>query len=232
MSKILLLISILSVLVACERNDEFANAPSVEAPNKVSGPATAPATGGTPTPAADLPQGHPPLPQAGAALPGAPVRFASVEEFGKVGALTWTAPAGWEARLPSSSMRLAEYVIPGEAGPGELTIFYFGPGGGGGVDANIARWIGQFATPEGQPVQGNRTTREGAVKIYLVEAQGTFNPGMAGSGPPRDQYKLLGAIAESSVGLYFFKLVGPQVTISANSDAFETFIQSLAHGSL
>ncbi len=227
MSKILFFFCVLSLVVGCERNDDFANAPKVDAPSNA-----APAVSAKDAPASGLPQGHPPLPQAGAALPGAPVRFGSIDEFGKVGALTWSAPEGWEARLPSSSMRLAEYIIPGSAGPGEMTIFYFGPGGGGGVDANIARWIGQFATPEGQPVQGKRSTREGAVKLHLVEADGTFNPGMAGSGPPRDQYKMLGAIAESSVGLYFFKLVGPQATVEANATAFESFIQSLAHGSL
>jgi len=212
-------------LVACDRNDDFSDAPSVEAPAPVAG--ATPAKVGEPS---DLPQGHPPLPQAGAALPASPVHFKGVEEFGKVGALLWTAPAEWEARKPSSSMRLAEYILSGSAGAAELTIFYFGPGGGGGVDANISRWIGQFTNADGSAAKGDRSVIEGPVKTYLVQSRGTFNAGMAGSGPPKEDQRMLGAIAESPVGLYFFKLVGPEATVEEHSAAFDGFVKSFQAG--
>lgn len=222
------LIAVGLVFAACDKNDEFAEAPSVEAPAPAEG--AAPAKGS----ATDLPQNHPTMPtnapQAGAALPGSPVSFNSVEEFGKTGALLWEAPEGWEARKPSSSMRLAEYIVNAEAGPAELTIFYFGVGGGGGVDANITRWIGQFSNPDGSAVNAERSTLESPVKTHLVSAEGTFNPGMAGSSPPKEGQKMLGAIAESSVGLFFFKLVGPKATVDANAQAFDSFVKSFKPG--
>ena len=38
-------------------------------------------------------------------------------------------------------MRLATYQVPES---GECGVYYFGQGQGGGVEANIDRWIGQF----------------------------------------------------------------------------------------
>ena len=53
-------------------------------------------------------------------------------------------PAGWQSEPPTSSMRLAQATIPGPQGNGQLAVFYFGPGGGGDVDSNIQRWVGQM----------------------------------------------------------------------------------------
>ncbi|MEM8963940.1 MAG: hypothetical protein AAGD38_20820, partial [Acidobacteriota bacterium] len=44
---------------------------------------------------------------------------------------TFTMPSAWRAEPPANSMRLAQAAIPGEGGDGELTVFYFGAGGGG-----------------------------------------------------------------------------------------------------
>ena len=47
-------------------------------------------------------------------------------------------------------MRVATYAVPGAKGAeaGECAVFFFGPGQGGGVDDNVARWAKQF---EGAP---------------------------------------------------------------------------------
>ena len=44
-------------------------------------------------------------------------------------------PDGWKSSPPSSSMRKAQFT----AGDAEVVFFYFGPGGGGGVQANVDR---------------------------------------------------------------------------------------------
>jgi hypothetical protein len=62
-------------------------------------------------------------------------------------------PSGWTSRAPSSTMRLAEYVLPATAdASAEVVVFFFGPAQGGSVDANLARWRGQFSNPDGAPV--------------------------------------------------------------------------------
>src|ERR1043165_9640727 len=57
--------------------------------------------------------------------------------------VTWEDPANWK-RLPGGNpMRKATYHPPRAAGDSEdpeLAVFYFGPGQGGGLDANVARW--------------------------------------------------------------------------------------------
>src|ERR1700732_1069632 len=56
----------------------------------------------------------------------------------------WTQPKNWQAQA-QRPMRLATYVVPDG---GECGVYYFGPGQGGGVQANVERWVGQFPEPE------------------------------------------------------------------------------------
>ena len=57
--------------------------------------------------------------------------------------LTFTAPKTWQPRAASSTMRVAEFIIPraaGDAEDAEAIIYFFG-GTGGSADANITRGI-------------------------------------------------------------------------------------------
>ena len=67
--------------------------------------------------------------------------------------VAWEKPGRWVEEL-ASGMRLATYVIPAAAGSttASCAVYYFGPGQGGGTDANIERWIGEFDNP-GSPVR-------------------------------------------------------------------------------
>src|SRR5580704_17071265 len=59
----------------------------------------------------------------------------------------WTMPPAWKADA-QRPMRLATYMVaPG----GECGVYYFGPGQGGSVQANLDRWIGQFLEADGKP---------------------------------------------------------------------------------
>src|SRR6202008_3940652 len=75
--------------------------------------------------------------------------------------IRWTAPAGWtvEAARP---MRAATYSIrlaPGDQGVAECIVNYFGPGQGGGVDANVERWKSQILGPDGKPAAAKTEKR-------------------------------------------------------------------------
>ncbi|MBA2661854.1 MAG: hypothetical protein H0U74_06135 [Bradymonadaceae bacterium] len=210
--------------------DEFADAPSVKAPPSDS-------KAGPLAPGQGLPPNHPPIgdaqsdrvgiPSAGSAA-GAPDRDPA--NYGKSGPILWQAPSGWLAVAPGNEMRLGQYNVPGPDGeePGELTIFYFGPGGGGGVDANLERWAAQLSG--GEPAKRDTRTVN-AMVVHTVDASGKFDAGMAmGGGAPKDNQRVLGAIAETSAGLYFFKLVGPIATLEQNEEAFEQFVASFRAG--
>lgn len=237
-SKVLLgAVGLALVAGAACKSDEFDSAPSAKA-SEVQAPAEAPTpgtprTGGLgPVSGNELPPGHPPIgQQPGGAAPslappamgGQPVEPA---QYGKTGIIRWQAPEGWTAVKPANAMRLAEYRVQGPEGtePAELTVFYFGPGGGGGVDSNLDRWAGQFKDGP-TPVKAVREV--GGIKVHTVDASGTFDAGAAmGGGAPKGDYRVLGAIAETPEGHYFFKLTGPGVTIAQNQTGFEALVGS------
>jgi hypothetical protein len=124
-------------------------------------------------------------------------------------------------------MRLAEYVVPGEAEPATITVFYFGPQGGGGVEANVKRWVGQFEG--GEPKRETKTVH--GMKIHTVDVSGTYSAGMAGGNqPPKEDQRMLGAIVESPAGLFFFKMVGPSTVVTANEAGWNEFVSSFDKG--
>lgn len=181
------------------------------------------------SPGPELPPGHPPIDSA-AALPP---RAAAAKDTAP---LAWTVPQGWTAEPPSSSMRLAQYRVPGEAGDGECVVFYFGPGEGGDAKSNAERWASQFRQPDGRSSEAAMKTSSltvGDVKVLMVELTGTYAGGMAmgGSAPAeKPNSMLLGAIAEGPDANWFFKLTGPQATVRAQRAAFEGMIRSLRKG--
>jgi hypothetical protein len=151
------------------------------------------------------------------------------------GGLQWTAPTGWKAQA-ERPMRAATYLVPassGEKDNGECGVYYFGQGQGGSVQANLDRWIGQFLQADGKPSPKAAKTSSETVhglKVTTVDVSGTYTGmggPMAGAGPAKSGYRLLGAIAEGPQGSLFFKFTGPAKTVAANQAAFQKMIQSL-----
>ena len=167
------------------------------------------------------PEPTPPPPPARSAA--APLAVPGANPAPATGTLRWTDPASWQRGTPSSSMRRAQYVIPG-SGPnteGELTVFWFGAGQGGSTESNLARWYGQFEQPDGRPTAAvatreRRTSHGLAVTVTRVEGRFTGGgmPGASQAAPPRDGYALAAAIVETPNGPWFFKMTGPRATLA------------------
>jgi hypothetical protein len=131
-------------------------------------------------------------------------------------------------------MRAATYLIPAASGDsenGECAVFFFGPGQGGGVEANIKRWIDQFEQPDGKPSeqlakQGKQTIN--GLSVTTIDLGGTFKGGgpMMGQGEKKPGYRLLGAIVEGPQGAVFFKLTGPAKTVAAAQQEFQSLLRS------
>lgn len=166
----------------------------------------------------------------------APATYAQASGRQTLGPLSAVAPKGWVAQQPSSSMRVAQYGLPGSAGEATLGIFFFGPGQGGSVEANIERWYGQFKQEDSQPAQGRRWTRQvGDIAITGADVSGTFSGGMGmgmGNAVPQAGYRMLGAIAVHPLGTVFFKMTGPAQTVEQWAASFDEFLGSLQAGSV
>jgi hypothetical protein len=145
------------------------------------------------------------------------------------GGIVWTVPGSW-TQGQGSAMRVATYDVPGAKGAeaGQCAVFYFGRGQGGGVEANVQRWAGQF---EGKPTPKHERRTVAGVTVTLVDIAGTYlNPGggMMQSQGKEPDYRLLGAIVEAPGGTVFFKLTGPTATVAAAETAFGSLVGSIA----
>lgn len=151
------------------------------------------------------------------------------------GQLNWSDPPGW-TRLPQSSpMRLATYRVPhatSDKEDAELAVFHFGSGQGGDVEANLKRWESQFTDKKGDSKRTERSAN--GLKAHVLEVEsGTYAamammPGQSSS--PKSDYGMLGAVVETPLGPYFFKLTGPSKTVKAQKDAFMTMLDSVKSG--
>ena len=149
-----------------------------------------------------------------------------------LGGISVIVPTGWLVETPSSSMRTAQYRLPSATGEGNLAVFRFGPGRGGGVEDNMERWLGQFQQPDGRDsrdVARFWTEEVDGISAHLVDVSGTFSVGAmsGGSGEPQANYAMLGAILEAPNGLFVFKLTGPEDSIGEWRDSFLSYILSI-----
>jgi hypothetical protein len=142
-------------------------------------------------------------------------------------ALAFDLPARWQPQPPASSMRFAQALIPGEAGPAELAAFHFGAGQGGSVEANLERWVGQVETAAGsEPERGGFEV--GAYRVTWIEVEGTLKAtGMGGPAAPQPGSRLLGAVVEGEGGPWFFKATGPAATLAAAREEFFGMLRSV-----
>jgi len=147
--------------------------------------------------------------------------------------LAWDVPRGWVEETPASNMRRAQYRVPGDAGDAECIVFYFGPGQGGDPRSNAVRWARQFKQADGSDSTELMQTQEldgVAVAVELVEVTGIYDGGMSMTDAPaesKNNYMLLGAIAEGPDAPWFFKFTGPESTVRAQRDAFVGMMKSL-----
>lgn len=143
--------------------------------------------------------------------------------------MAWQTPKRW-VEVMASGMRLATYVVPAPTAGGEegrCAVYYFGPGQGGGTEANIERWIGEFEQP-GAPQR--RTYEVRGLKVAQVEVAGTYlaHAGAAEGAPAGSSgWTLLAAIVEGPNGAVFFKLAGPTATIAPAAIEFDGMLASM-----
>jgi hypothetical protein len=139
-------------------------------------------------------------------------------------AITWTTPDSWPEVPNASTMRIATRRVPhtpGDAEDADLSISR----AGGGLEANVSRWIGQFAA--GSAEQRTEKTVHG-MPVTVLSIEGSFADAVGGEDAEvRADWALLGAIVQGDGQPYFFKLTGPRATVRAARRSFVEMIESV-----
>lgn len=163
-----------------------------------------------------------------------PAVTSSGERWGNL--LVKGVPEAWRSRSPSSSMRIAEYVLPApdgtSAGDSELAVF---AGIGGSTDDNVNRWYGQFEQPDGTPTAevARRWEVNGAKGIIatLVDISGTFKGGMGPlAGKVIPDFRMIAAIVQAGNTVHHLKLTGSRASVGFWARDFERLVTSLEPG--
>lgn len=158
-----------------------------------------------------LPDGHPPI-GAGAGMMGQLPPEMTAAATASPLSLKWKTPAGWEEK-PASGMRRATFVVPGSAGPADLSVIAL-PGDAGGELPNINRWRGQV----GLNPWDEAAFRKAAVKVSSPAGPITVVDLAGGT------QRMAAAILTRGGESWFFKLLGPDATVGAALPAFKTFL--------
>ena len=184
-------------------------------------PAARPAGGGGATGA--MPAGHPPAGGSGA--------FGDTGGAAAPAPVAWDVPEGWTQQPGTNSMRAAQFPLgTDDAGSSVDCIVYTGIGGG--TQANIDRWVGQFTLADGTAAKDAATTTRtetNGLTVVRVEVVGKYvAQAMPGQGQPlnADDWMLLGAVVEGAGAPCFVKLVGPRALLEKNEAQFDALLGS------
>ena len=147
----------------------------------------------------------------------------------EVGSFKFSRPEAWQwVDVPEGmrAMRKAVLNVPDKDGgkPAEIIFYHFGAGQGGDTQANVTRWVGQFADKTAE--EKIETKELAGTKVTFVTVSGTYQSGMPmGPKTPLAGYSLLGAILEDpTAGSVFVKCTGPEAVVKAATPAFNEFI--------
>ena len=149
--------------------------------------------------------------------------------------LQFDAPRDWIKRETSSPMRVAQFDLPrveNDTEDAELIVYYFG-GGGGSVELNLERWTNQMLQPDDRPSADVATTTSFEVSNMLVtvlDVPGIFAAGVHPGSKMRYYkrgFRLKAAVVESPAGPFFFKLTGPDRTVTRWESTFAALLESV-----
>lgn len=146
---------------------------------------------------------------------GSPVSIAGV---------TFTPTENWVDVGPSGMRKASYYLtaVEGDVDSATVTVFYFGPSGGGTIEANLDRWITQMSQSDGSDSHNVSKMNEmdvDSMTAHTLEVPGLFAAGgMMGTPELKENYLMVGVVLEAPEGNLFFKLTGPENTAKAMAD--------------
>ena len=179
------------------------------------------------------PAGHP-MDSAPSPLPS--VTPASDDQTLRLDGIAMTVPTGWGQSTRQSGQFSTKTILAlpkadGDEKDGTVEITHF-PGMKGMDDQNIGRWIASVARTDGsahtRETAQLRHIEVGAVRITLVDLEGTVRTSMFGAGGGLPDHRMIAAIVDHPRGPHFVKAVSGEATMARWSASVEAFLRSAA----
>lgn len=134
--------------------------------------------------------------------------------------LKFFVPDAW-SEVPLSERQMgiiaAEFFLGDDAANCTLTLSR----SGGGMESNLNRWRGQFASSRPEIVE---TISVAGIEATQIDLEGDFSPGMGR--PNQADARMLGVIVPMVPQDYFIKLTGPASEVSGVEEDFRDFVNS------
>jgi hypothetical protein len=133
--------------------------------------------------------------------------------------LSFDVPASWE-ELEKSQFYDSKFIVHSEHGDMELTLASVG----GGIDANLNRWVGQVGQAPGDEPTWS-TVDVAGIESRMVDVRGSFNSRLPGQTGTQENWRLIG-VAVPLARDFYVKLVGPREAVAEFQDDLTAFLKT------
>ncbi len=144
--------------------------------------------------------------------------------FKEFDGIRFQVPAGWEQITLSPAQQgliTASFKMPQAGNDIKLTLSSVG----GGIDANLQRWVGQFQLPPGEtPLQ--ESIRVDHVDAVWLDLRGTFDSGPAFDSAAESGMRMIGVAIPRAPRDFYLKLTGPREQLLKVEEEFRDFVKS------
>ncbi len=133
-------------------------------------------------------------------------------------------PEGWEQVTLSPAQQgliTASFRMPQAGNEIKLTLSSVG----GGIDANLQRWVGQFQLPPGEAPR-QETIRVDHVDAVWLDLRGTFDSGPAFDSAAESGMRMIGVAIPRAPRDFYLKLTGPREQLLKVEEEFRDFVKS------
>lgn len=128
-------------------------------------------------------------------------------------------PSHWQ-EIPNQTMVDSKFLIPSDHGEMEITLTSMG----GGIQANLDRWVGQVGREPGDEPSWS-TVDVAGIESRMVDVRGSFNSTVGSSPGAKEDWRLIG-IAIPLPRDFFVKLVGPREAVVEFQEELDEFLKS------
>ncbi len=164
------------------------------------------------------------------------IEFSLAQQRDTIAGISFRPVEQW-SELPASGMRKAQWYygpLQDEKDSAVCVVYYFGPASGGGVQANLDRWINQMSMPDGRDPKSAAIQYQlevDGMTAHVLSLYGTYNESMSmmggGESVAHENYRMVAVIFEGPQGSVFFKLTGPDYTARAMIEGFMPMVKDV-----